>query len=1271
MMKTLRIIALLILSSNTIFGQSIAGEIYGRVTDEKKQPLEFATVRAYEGGILKGGSKSDINGNYSIKPLSPGTYEIKVSYAGMDSLSIQEIPLGNDSRRKVDLEMQKRAIQGKGVTIKTTRIYVKPLVDPSDPGTSVLTKGQLKEAPTNNTSDFAAMNGGVYQKRQGDNNVSIGGDRSSGTMYMVDGMMIRSGNNRNVNFPPNAIDRLELMSNGMSAKYGNATGGIVGITTHGIQKEFTGSVQVQHSVEGYNNNLASLDLSGPLLKLKRDGQKKPVLGFVLNTSVNYDKDNSPYINKYYRIKPEKLKELQENPLVPNPNGTGNFVRSSEQVTANDFEKIKARENGESFSSNTLFKLDFQPTDNINVTLGSFLTYNNSKDWAFTNSLFAPEANRNNINYSGRGYLRLTQRLGKSGLSEKDDAKKSAIQNAFYSIQFTYQKDFNSLKNAQHKDNLFDYGYVGQFVTHRHPSYSLDTAIGGYLGIAFQDEFSDSITYTPGGLNPLFENYTNAIYADKRFPVPNITTLQSYSGLVNGDLPRSAYSLWSGVGSQVNVNEKSETDQISLNLDASLDILQGMKNTKRIDPIKHNIQFGLGYDQRTSRRFAVDAPGLWTLMRLTTNRHIQDFDLQNPIFIVDGVRYTKDDLDNGLVQFSPFDTIDYNRLYIATDQSRFDKELRKKLYGAGADVTYRELIDIDKYDPKTFSLDMFSPDDLFNRGNDYISYFGYDYLGNKTKSQPSFNDFWTKKDARGDNARPIGAFRPIYMYGYILDKFSYKDLSFNIGLRIDRYDANQKVLKDPYSLYGVRKNGDIKAGTYNVSIDRTDNDRKAPDPSNFDSDYVPYIDNNQSSIPTIVGYRKGDIWYDPFGKEIADPTILSGLYGGGLPIQPWLINKNDSIKGAAFNPNNSFEDYKPQVALSPRIQFAFPISENSLFYGNYDVITQTPSSNNQVTPDDYFFLAERQATINNANLKMERAINYTLGYQQKISNNIGLTLEAYYRERKNQIQIQNYLLAYPITYKSYGNRDFASTKGLKVKLEFRRSGPLRMQVDYTLQFAEGTGSSTTTQNSLLSTGQPNLRSVFPLDFDSRHMLNYTIDYRYSEKTPGPEINGKHPFKNAGINLLFRARSGEPYSRSNIATSLVGGDFQSTPLLGTINGSRLPWQYEVSTRIDKDFLLTSLGRKVNKETKEVIKPGRPIGLNVYTFITNLLNTKNTLAAYRYTGVGDDDGYLSSPQGQQTLTNQQFQQSYIDLYTYRLANPDRFNSPRRINIGLTLNF
>jgi TonB dependent receptor. len=406
------------------------------------------------------------------------------------------------------------------------------------------------------------------------------------------------------------------------------------------------------------------------------------------------------------------------------------------------------------------------------------------------------------------------------------------------------------------------------------------------------------------------------------------------------------------------------------------------------------------------------------------------------------------------------------------------------------------------------------------------------------------------------------------------------------------------------------------------------------------------------------------------ETVADPTVLSSLYAGGLPIQPFLINPNDSIKSPTFNPDNSFEDYKPQVTLSPRIKFAFPISEDALFYGNYDQIMQTPSSSNFVTPDDYFFLAERQARIANANLQMEKAINYSFGYQQKIAKNASITLEAYYRERKNQIQLQRYVLAYPITYESFGNRDFSSTKGFTFKLDFRRLGPVRINIDYTLQFAEGTGSNTTSQASLLATGQPNLRTVFPVDWDSRHIINATIDYRYTDKNKGPELFGVYPFKNAGINLNIRSRSGEPYTRTAVAVPLTGGDFQSRPIIGTINGSRLPWQYEVNTRIDKDINLGSIGKKKDSEGV-VIKNGTPLYLNVYSFVSNLFNTRNTIAVYGFTGRPDDDGFLESPQGQQQISNLQYQQAFIDQYNTRLSTPGQFSIARRINIGCTLNF
>jgi hypothetical protein len=46
-----------------------------------------------------------------------------------------------------------------------------------------------------------------------------------------------------------------------------------------------------------------------------------------------------------------------------------------------------------------------------------------------------------------------------------------------------------------------------------------------------------------------------------------------------------------------------------------------------------------------------------------------------------------------------------------------------------------------------------------------------------------------------------------MAGYIQDKFAFRDLIFNIGVRVDRFDANQKVLKDPYLLFNAYTAGD--------------------------------------------------------------------------------------------------------------------------------------------------------------------------------------------------------------------------------------------------------------------------------------------------------------------------------------------------------------------------------------------------------------------------------------------------------------------------------
>lgn len=131
------------ISETTIQNKEESCTIYGRITDEKGQSLEFATVMVIQDGIIKGGTKTDFNGYYTIYPLLKGTYNLKVSYIGLETEEMNEIPLS--SKRKVDLQMRKdnKRVMG-GIMFRTVTM---PFFDPSNPGQQIMRKEDMKHMP--------------------------------------------------------------------------------------------------------------------------------------------------------------------------------------------------------------------------------------------------------------------------------------------------------------------------------------------------------------------------------------------------------------------------------------------------------------------------------------------------------------------------------------------------------------------------------------------------------------------------------------------------------------------------------------------------------------------------------------------------------------------------------------------------------------------------------------------------------------------------------------------------------------------------------------------------------------------------------------------------------------------------------------------------------------------------------------------------------------------------------------------------------------------
>ena len=347
---------------------------------------------------------------------------------------------------------------------------------------------------------------------------------------------------------------------------------------------------------------------------------------------------------------------------------------------------------------------------------------------------------------------------------------------------------------------------------------------------------------------------------------------------------------------------------------------------------------------------------------------------------------------------------------------------------------------------------------------------------------------------------------------------------------------------------------------------------------------------------------------------------------------------------------------------PRISFSFNISDEAVFFAHYDVLTQRPTSNNRFSPIDYLFIENNNSLISNPDLRPEKTIDYELGFQQVLTKTSSLKISAYYKEMRDMIQVRNYTGAYPRPYSAFGNLDFGTVKGLTVGYDLRRTGNVRMNANYTLQYADGTGSTTSTALALINAGLPNLRTITPLNYDQRHRIVANIDYRYGsgDQYNGPVIGETQLFANMGLNLIANLGSGTPYTASTIATPITGEISPSTE--GSINGSRLPWSFNMDVNLDKNFRV-KLGSEGDK--------AKEINMNLYLWIGNILNTQNISSVYRFTGVSDDDGYLAAAQYQPLINSQNNPDAFRNYYSMYVDNPFNLGLPRTIRLGLKFDF
>jgi outer membrane receptor protein involved in Fe transport len=1192
----------------------------GKVTDPATgEDLIGASVKILKGTNLVRGTITDVSGDFRVQ-IDPGTYNLEVSYTGYATQKIGGVAVLTGQLNVVNVSLNSNALLD---AVEIVEFKVPLVKQDQTSGGKTLTSDQIRNLPTRSVNAIVATTAGVSSVDGGA--VSIKGSRSNATNYYIDGIRVSGA------VPPvQDIEQLSVVTGGLGAEYGDVTGGVISVITKGPASTYNGSVEVEnsHGLDPYGWLLATANVSGPIIKRKKaDGSQRTVVGFRLSGQYNTQRDDDPPALKVARAKGEflgadrpygsqfaegsVLDNLQAHPLTTI---RGSVVPTAETYTNDSVDFLAYNPFEGRRDIDLTSKLDFRLTDNIDLSVtGTYKSTENQftptggggfsdNNWRLLNA----HNNPTQYNSRYRGIARFRHRLGNSD-REAQNTNKFAISNASYQLQFGFERANGRVYDPRHKDNYFDYGYVGDFNFYAQPIFQFVPAVQSFVHVGNFDQFTG---FTPGTQNPGLNAYNE--FANPEFFESYLARNGRFSNLYN--------DIWSGMhantGVVYNRNQKTENDIVTITAQSSFDLKLGRTGT-------HSIQFGLLNEQRVDRNWDLNPFGLWETARKLQNAHFNGIDTS--IVLGDTL------FENGIRSDI------YGQLIAAPSDGRFYSEIRNSLGAGIQDYVYTQGLR-----PDQMRLDMFSAFELTEVDGGLLDYSGYDYLGNKLADGVTFNDFFTARDAQGVRSFPVAPQRPLYQAAFIKDKFTFNKMIFSLGMRVERFDLNTKVMRDQYSLYEI------------MSADRFHREfTSAARPATIGEDYKVYTVNGYTD-QTVRAYRNGDVWYDKDGVE-TDPQLI---FSGGV-ISPLLNDTitGDDIRNENFNPNSAFADYKPQVNFLPRLAFSFPISEDANFFAHYDVLVQRPPDSWQVSAlNYYYFYVSGRTPTSNANLRPEKVVDYEVGFQQKLTQNSALKFSAYYREMRDMIQerVINYV---PVIgrYGTAGNIDFGTVKGFTTQYDLRRIRNLEMQVAYTLQFADGTGSDANSQRGR----RTQLRTLYPLSFDERHSIQAIIDYRFDEgkRYTGPQIAGRDIFALLGLNTQISAVSGRPYT-PRLRPARFGGD----GVVGSINGSRLPWRLTIDMRLDKTFVFNGTGK-------------HPLNLNVYFRVSNVLNRLNQISTYTYTGSATDDGYLVSAEGisvQRGVTEQgKDLRAYQASYAWALLNPDFFTLPRRMFVGASFNF
>ena len=300
--------------------------------------------------------------------------------------------------------------------------------------------------------------------------------------------------------------------------------------------------------------------------------------------------------------------------------------------------------------------------------------------------------------------------------------------------------------------------------------------------------------------------------------------------------------------------------------------------------------------------------------------------------------------------------------------------------------------------------------------------------------------------------------------------------------------------------------DIDNSSYGIEVGPTGADRS---PSIYDNntlgtspvELAAYVQDKVELDRMIINAGLRFDYFDPDFDEPVDWTQADSLYIAD-PASPADSLLNRQAAEVAYQ-------------LSPRFGIAFPISATGVMRFSAGLFFQIPTFDLLFTNPEFEANPQVAAPqFGNPGLAPERTLAFELGLQQGLTDDIGVDVTIFAKDIRNLVgqEIIRAVNGSPTI--RWVNTDYGNVRGVTLSLFRRGRTALTGNLDYTLQFVQGTSSSPGEAFQRQQAGLPPILTLVRLNWDRRHILNGTLTY-----APAPSTS---------VTLVSRLQSGTPYT-----------------------------------------------------------------------------------------------------------------------------------------------